>query len=107
MKNCICYNLRLYRQQKGLSQQQLADILNVSRACITQWECGSRFPKYSMLIKIANLLQVPVEALINTEYIDYNSLSEQEQSLVKEYRNASPAKRKEVCFILGISYKPD
>ena len=39
--------LREWRKTRGLTQQQLADLLNISRQAITNWECGIRkIPPY-------------------------------------------------------------
>lgn len=102
MENIVCYNIRLYRKQKHISQQELADMLGVSSGCISLWESGARFPKYSMLLKLADLFQIPVEVLTGSSLSGHGLLSSEEEYLLTRYRNASEEQRIQVRSILGI-----
>ena len=53
-------NLRNLRKRKGLSQQELADKVGVVRQTISKWENGDSTPDSVSLIKIANVLQIPL-----------------------------------------------
>lgn len=48
------------RQARGITQTSLADMINVSRAAISQYEKGQRFPSSDVLNKIANTLNFPM-----------------------------------------------
>ena len=50
--------LRDLRNEKGLSQQQLAELLFVSRKAVGNWELGNRMPDISMLSRLADCLDV-------------------------------------------------
>lgn len=102
MDNIVCYNIRLYRQQKHISQQELANMLGVSNGCISLWESGARFPKYSMLIKLADLFQVPVETLTGSSFPEHSMLSAEDASLLARYHGTSDEQRKLVRSILGM-----
>ena len=56
--------LELYREQRGLSRQKIADLKNVSRQTVYRWEHGERVPELLTLIKLARILGVRVEDLI-------------------------------------------
>ena len=56
--------LRCLRTQKGLSQQQLADLLHVERASVTNWEADRRVPSIDMLFRIAEVLGVDATTLL-------------------------------------------
>ena len=60
-------NIRKLRIKKGLSQQQMADTLNVDRSTIASWETGRRIPDVDMIAHIASLLGVNVAALIDVK----------------------------------------
>ena len=64
MKRSIGENIRKTRIIKGLSQQQLADKLNVDRSTVASWEIGRRIPDVDMVSYIANALNVTVSTLI-------------------------------------------
>ena len=61
------FNLRLkdLRESKGMSQQQLANYLNVSQGSVGNWESGTREPNFEILNKIASYFNVTVDYLLN------------------------------------------
>ena len=58
------------RISKGMTQKQLADILNVSQNAIYNWENGKRDIKLETLQKIANALEVPLSKFLDNELLD-------------------------------------
>ncbi len=57
---------KLYKLRKnsGLSQEQLAERLNVSRQAISKWESGAAVPESEKLITISNYFEVSVDYLL-------------------------------------------
>ena len=55
------YNLR---KQKGLSQEELANRLNVSRQTISKWEVGDSTPDMEKLIAISDLFEISLDELV-------------------------------------------
>lgn len=60
------FNNRLYqlRKQKGLSQEELANRLNVSRQTVSKWEIGDSTPDMEKLIAISNLFEISLDELV-------------------------------------------
>ena len=60
------FNNKLYqlRKQKGLSQEELANRLNVSRQTISKWEIGDSTPDMEKLIAISDLFEISLDELI-------------------------------------------
>ena len=58
------------RKAKGLSQEDLADSLGVSRQAISRWEQGNTFPDLLNLQKIMKVFGVSADYLICDEYAD-------------------------------------
>ena len=56
--------LKMYRTQKGLSQEKIAEMLDVSRQAVTKWEAGQTTPSSDNLIALANLYDVSLDELI-------------------------------------------
>lgn len=57
-------NLKMLRKSKKLSQQELAEILHISKSSVNMYERGEREPNSEMLIKIADLFEVSIDFLI-------------------------------------------
>lgn len=57
--------LILLRKQKGLSQIELAEKINVSRQAISKWETGVSLPSTENLILISNLYDIPLDSLVS------------------------------------------
>lgn len=57
-------NIKVLRKSKGLSQQDLADKLNVVRQTISKWEQGLSVPDSDLLIALSEALETPVSTLI-------------------------------------------
>lgn len=73
------------RKDRGYSQQQLADKLNLSKQAVSNYETGKREPDYVTLEAIADALNVPMTMLISQE--------EQEQALNAIYATYSSEKK--------------
>ena len=60
------FNNKLYelRKQKGLSQEELASRLNVSRQTVSKWEVGDSTPDMEKLIAMSDLFGVSLDELV-------------------------------------------
>lgn len=63
-------NIKKFREEKNLTQQQLADKLYVSRQTVCRWENGSRCPDLIMAKKLALELEVTMDELIADEDVN-------------------------------------
>lgn len=62
----MSFNNRLFqlRKQKGLSQEELANKLNVSRQTISKWEIGDSTPDMEKLAAISDLFEISLDELV-------------------------------------------
>ena len=56
--------IQYLRKSKGISQEELADKVGVSRQAVSKWEIGSSDPSTTNLIALANLFGVTAEELL-------------------------------------------
>lgn len=63
-------NIIAARKKKGLSQEELAIMLNVVRQTISKWERGLSVPDSLMLISISEVLDIPVHVLLGEPIIE-------------------------------------
>ena len=59
--------LQKLRKDKGLTQEQLAEKMNVARRTVSRWETGSNMPDLDILIELADLYGVDLRELLNGE----------------------------------------
>lgn len=57
--------IKKYRLKKGLTQENLANLLNVSKSTIGMWETGARKPDIIKLKKLAVILDCSVDSLLS------------------------------------------
>lgn len=69
-------NLKTLRKQKGMSQETLAQRLNVVRQTISKWEKGLSVPDAHMLTKIAELFEVSVSDLLGAKIEEDQNVNE-------------------------------
>lgn len=76
------FNNKLYelRKQKGFSQEELANRLNVSRQTISKWEVGESTPDMEKLVAISDLFEVSIDELVKGEE---PKLAEPSEQIVK------------------------
>ena len=72
------------RRQKGLSQEELGEELNVTRQTISKWELGQTSPDTSKLTEISKFFGVGVNELTNEEDIELNIDSENDDNEEKK-----------------------
>lgn len=60
-------NLKYYREKSGWSQEQLAEMINVSRPVITRLETGEQEPNLSYLVLLSHALHVGIDHLIGQD----------------------------------------
>ena len=75
--------LQELRKQKGLTQEELAEKLYVSRAAISKWESGRGYPSIDSLKLIARFFSVTVDELLSSNEI--LTIAEKSQKQNKEH----------------------
>ena len=56
--------IKKYRRQKDLTQEQLAEYLNVSVSAVSQWESGKTTPDIAMVVSLANFFDITTDELL-------------------------------------------
>lgn len=84
--------LTYLRKQKGLTQSNLAETLNVSRQAISRWEVGTAFPSTDNLKVLSTLYGVPIDYLLNDNTDDMRK-SVVTQTLPKDHSDIKVIKK--------------
>ena len=62
--------LKQLRNEKGITQEQLAEILGVSGRTVSRWETGNNLPDLSILVQISEYYNVEIKEILNGEFFD-------------------------------------
>ena len=70
-------NLKNVRKQRGVTQEELAEILGVSRQAISKWESGTSVPDVQLLLRIADFYNLTLDQLVRDDFdLPISSLDE-------------------------------
>ena len=84
-------NLKQLRKEKRLSQEELAEILDVSRQAISKWEQGIGYPEVEKLLLLSSKLNVSLDSLMETEFAKKSN--SQKQNVTGTITITSPIER--------------
>lgn len=60
-------NLKQLRKEHHLSQEELAELLDVSRQAVSKWEQGNGYPEVEKLLLLSSKLNISLDSLMSTE----------------------------------------
>ena len=84
-------NLKQQRKEKQLSQEELAEILDVSRQAVSKWEQGIGYPEVEKLLLLSSKLSVSLDSLMETEIAQKSNT--QKQNVTGTITITSPIER--------------
>lgn len=70
MKLTLAENIRSFRKQRSLTQEQLAEILGVTTGAVYKWESGLSVPELNLIVEMADFFDVSVDNLLGYKMKD-------------------------------------
>ena len=70
--NKLSENLKKIRKDHNLSQEQLSELLGVSRQAISKWESSAAYPEMDKVIQICNEFNLNIDDLLNKDIRECN-----------------------------------
>ena len=92
MKNSLGANIRIFRKNKGFTQEELAGMLGVTPQAVSRWESEAGLPDVSMIVPIARTLGITTDALLG-----YNAQSGAIQKEVQSRKGTQNLQQKEAA----------
>ena len=77
----FCEKLRELRKIRGLTQEELAEILYVSRTAVSKWESGRGYPSIDSLKEISNYFSVTIDDLLSAEKLIFIAEKENQTNI--------------------------
>lgn len=72
------------RKMKGLSQEELGSMLYVTKKAVSRWETGRGLPDSSLLLPLAEILDVKVEEILKGEFICNDDLEQETRTKIEK-----------------------
>lgn len=92
--------LKTARQNAGLTQEQVAEALGVSRQSVSNWETSKTYPDIVSVVKFSDLCSVSLDHLLKEEKNDVNNYLNH----LSETTNAVKSRKKLISIILIATY---
>ncbi len=74
--NLFSWNIRNFRKQKNMTQEKVAEILNVSSQTVSRWERSSSLPDITLLPQIAKMYGVTIDDLFTENAVAYGNYAQ-------------------------------
>lgn len=83
MKLTLAENIRAFRKERRLTQEQFAEAMGVTVGSVYKWETGQTTPELSMLVEIADFFDISMDVLLGYRVKDNHSAAMEER--IREY----------------------
>ncbi len=98
-------NLKKIRILKKLSQENLAEKVNVSRQSVSKWETGDAYPTMNNLLELCKIFHCKINDLVNDSIIDIDSLGDDVKTKVVSLKKEEQKKMKVLSKIISVISK--
>ena len=95
-------NLRQIRKSKKMSQEELAEKVNVSRQSVSKWENGESYPEMNNILELCKIFNLKINDLVHTDMSDISSLDEEIVMNVVKFNEEKQSQVKRVCNIIEL-----
>lgn len=89
--------LKLLRNEKGLTQEQLAEKIGVSHRTVSRWETGNNLPDISTLIQLSELYEVDIREIIDGERKSEN-MNEEMKNTIKQVARYTEHQKEQIIM---------
>lgn len=94
-------NLKKLRTSIGMSQEKLAEKVNVSRQSVSKWETVDAYPEMNNLLELCKIFHCKINDLVNDSILDVNNLDDEVKSKVISLKKEESKKMKILSKIIS------
>ena len=95
-------NLKLIRKRKNMSQEELADKVNVSRQSVSKWENGEAYPEMNNILELCKIFNCKINDLVHVDMSDINSLDDEIVMKVVKFNEEKQKRVKTLSNIISL-----
>ena len=95
------------RKEKGLTQMQLAEKLNITNRAVSKWETGKSMPDVSLMLDLCSILGITVNELLSGERIimeDYQKRAEENLMELQAKKEKAQGEYNSILKILIVTF---
>lgn len=95
------------RKEKGLTQMQLAEKLNITNRAVSKWETGKSMPDVSLMLDLCSILGITVNELLSGERIimeDYQKRAEENLMELQAKKEKAQGELNSILKILIVTF---
>jgi len=81
---CLSQNIKRFRLEKKLTQEQLASSLGVSAQAVSKWEVNENYPDGALLVPLANQLGVSLDELFGNNEVYFSDILKKTMRIIAE-----------------------
>ena len=98
--------IRELRKERNMSQEQLAEVFNVSSKSISRWGNGKTMPDISIIIELADYFEVDIRELLQGERKNDSMEKDMKETLtmVADYSREEKRKLKKTFILIGLTF---
>lgn len=98
-------NLKKLRKSKKLSQEELAEKMQVSRQSVSKWETGAAYPEMNNILELCKIFNCHINDLVNDSIIDIDSLDEEIKMNAVKFKKEQQKKMKGLSKAIAVIAK--
>jgi DNA-binding XRE family transcriptional regulator len=96
-------NLKKIRKESKMSQEDLAEKVNVSRQSVSKWETGDAYPEMNNILELCKIFKCKINDLVHSNMDDFNSLDKDIIMRVVKFNEKEQKKMKTLSKILYVA----
>lgn len=101
----FCENLQKLRKERGISQEQLAEQLGVTRQSVSKWESGASYPEMDKIVAICNIFHCDMDVLINKDITEERDKKDASKIVKVGFKNIADYIKKTIYLFEHQSFK--
>jgi len=95
-------NLKIIRKNKKMSQERLAEMVNVSRQSVSKWETGEAYPEMNNILELCKIFNCKINDLVHSDMSDIDLLDKKIIMKAVKFDEQKQVKVKNLCNIIAL-----
>ena len=101
----FCNNLQKLRKKMNLSQEQLAESLNVTRQSVSKWVSGASYPEMDKLLALCKIFNCGLDDLVNKNIEEVKDLTSSKKVILNFFKSVGDGINKTIRMLESFSFK--